>query len=178
MPKRNVNSKERIYFDDIKKDVIFTRTKRMSKAHIYMIWKCVKWLERSKEFKNHGGKTASIYAIKDISIDKNYPDISTELFDIECETGLKHSYSDLKDRIARNPKMLIIVCPNQEIKARYVKNCSIRKQKLKFCTVGQFPQTIHNTLHSSSMSSIHTKHGLTNQNSSNFEETTQNNPRQ
>ena len=149
MTKKQTEERERIYFDDIGKDIIFTRTKRMSKAHIYMIWKCVKWIENSKEFANHGGKTASIYAIADISIDKNYPDITTELFDIECETGLKHSYNDLKDRISRNPKMLIIVCPNQQIKERYEKNCKIRKQKLKFTTMGQFKRTIHMTLNSS-----------------------------
>lgn len=138
--------KRRIFFDNIGKDAIFTSTKRMSKAHIYMIWYSVKWLETSKEFKKKGGKTASIYAIKDISIDKNYPDVTTELFDIECETGLKHSYEDLKDRISRNPKMLIILTPNQEIKERYEKNCKIRKQNLKFCTMKEFPTTVHTAI--------------------------------
>jgi hypothetical protein len=152
----------RIYFDDIDNYAIFDSTKRMSKAHVYMIWKCVKWLEKSKAFKNHGGKTASIYAIKDISIDKNYPDITTELLDIECETGLKHSYEDLKDRISRNPKMLIIVTPNQEIKARYLKNCQIRKQKLRFCTMKEFPSTIHDAINSTAtkLPVTATKHDL------------------
>lgn len=140
------DTREKIYFDDIENYAIFTRSKRMSLAHIYMTWKCVNWLEKSKEFRNHGGRSASIYAIKNVSIDKNYPDITTKLFDIECETGLKHSYEDLKDRISRNPKMLIVVLPNQEVKARYLKNCQIRKQKLKFCTMKEFPKTIHNTL--------------------------------
>ena len=139
----------RIYFDDTEQYAVFRSTKRMSKAHTYMVWKCVRWLEKSKEFRNRGGKTASVYAIKDISIDKNYPDITTELFDIECETGLKNSYDDLKDRIARNPKMLIVVLPNPEVKERYVKNCRVRKQKLKFCTMKEFPLTVHNALASS-----------------------------
>lgn len=148
----------KIYFDDIDKNTIFKRTKRMSRAHIYMVWKCIAWLEKSKEFRNHGGKTASVYAIKDISIDKNYPDITTELFDVECETGLKNSYNDLKDRISRNPKIVIVVLPNPEIKERYVKNCRVRKQKLKFCTMKEFPKAVNSTLNSSAISSYTRQH--------------------
>jgi hypothetical protein len=137
-----------IYFDDLEKYVKFRRSKRMSKAHIYMIWRVVKWLEKSKEFRNAGGLTASVYVIRDISVDKNYPDITTELFDVECETGLKHSYDDLKDRILRNPKTVIVVLPNREVKARYEKNCLVRKQRLKFCTLETFPDAVHRAVKS------------------------------
>ncbi len=138
--------KKRIYFDHIDRYVSFWSEPRMSRAHIYMISEVILWLKHSKEYTRKGGDKPAIYVIPEVRTDKIYPDITTNLFDIEVETGLKHSYKDLKDRIARNPKMVIVVLPNQDVKARYVKNCKIRKQKLKFCSMKELPHCIHNVL--------------------------------
>ncbi len=141
-----MEEKKSIYFDSIDKNVIFTAEPRMSKAHIYMIAECTKWIAESKEYRRKGGNKPAVYVIPKVRIDKLYPDITTNLFDVECETGLKHSYEDLKDRILRNPKMTIVVTPNQDIKKRYERNCKVRKQKLKFCSMGEYPATIHTVL--------------------------------
>lgn len=131
-----------IYFDDLEKYLKFRRDKRMSQAHVYMMWRCVDWLKKSRGFKNCGGKTASVYAIKDLSIDRVYPDIYTDLFDIECETGLKHHYDDLKKRILNNPKTVIVVLPNKAVLERYKKKCSVRNTHLFFCTLETFPNAV------------------------------------
>lgn len=131
-----------IYFDNLGKYVKYRKDKRMSQAHIFMISQCVDWLYSSKGFRNAGGSHVSITVIKDFSIDKVYSDIYTPLFDIECETGLKHSYQDLRDRINNNPKTVIVVVPNEQVLKRYVKNCSVRKLHLFFCTLETFPHTV------------------------------------
>ena len=140
--------KGEIYLDNLGKTATYTRDKRMSNVHVYMVWKCATWLGKSKEFRNSGGTTVSIIAIKNLTTDRVYPDVETELFDIECETGLKNHYDDLKDRITRNPKTVIVVLPNRQVKARYEKNCKVRKQRLQFCTISEFPKTVHLVLSS------------------------------
>ncbi len=141
-----MKEKKRIYFDHIDRCVSFIPENRMSRAHIFMISECLKWIQNSKEYVRKGGNKPSVYVIPEIRIDKIYPDITTNLFDIECETGLKHSYEDLKERILKNPKMVIVVTPNQEIKDRYLKNCMVRKTKLKICSMKELPNRIHNVL--------------------------------
>lgn len=137
---------ELIYFDDMKKYIAFKHDRRMSQAHIYMIWRCVDWLKHSSAFHNAGGLSVSITVIKDYSIDRVYSDVYTPLFDIECETGLKHSYDDLRKRILGNPKSVIVVLPNNEVLERYKKNCNVRKTHLFFCTLETFPKTVKNAI--------------------------------
>ena len=58
---------------------------------------------------------------------QNLPDISTEKFNIEIETGLKHDITDLKKRISSGDKSNIIVIPNKNLIKKYdeLKNVSI-----------------------------------------------------
>ncbi len=58
---------------------------------------------------------------------QNIPDISTEKFNIEIETGLKHDITDLKKRISSGDKSNIIVIPNKNLIKKYnkLKNVSI-----------------------------------------------------
>ena len=58
---------------------------------------------------------------------QNLPDISTEKFNIEIETGLKHDITDLKKRINYGDKPNIIVIPNKNLMKKYnkLKNVSV-----------------------------------------------------
>ncbi|MEM0143935.1 MAG: hypothetical protein QXL94_08385 [Candidatus Parvarchaeum sp.] len=142
----NLKTEGVIYFDNLEQEVIFPRNKRMSKAHIYIVSQCVRWLEHSKEFRRLNGSTVSVYAVRGLTADRVFPDVTTDFFDIEAETGLKHSYTSLINRIKRNPRMVIVVLPNIDVKERYIANCKIRTFNLKFCTLDEFPKTIHDVL--------------------------------
>ena len=58
---------------------------------------------------------------------QNLPDISTEKFNIEIETGLKHDITDLKRRVSSGNKSNIIVVPNKNLIKKYhkLKNATI-----------------------------------------------------
>ena len=58
---------------------------------------------------------------------QNLPDISTEKFNIEIETGLKHDITDLKKRVGSGDKPNIIVIPNKNLIKKYnkLKNVSV-----------------------------------------------------
>lgn len=141
-----MEKKEMVYFDDLGKYLRFERDKRMSDCHIYMMWRVAEYLRNSRAFRNAGGVQVSFVAIPDLKTDYNYPDLYCGLFDVECETGLKHHYGDLKQRILNNPKSVIVVLPNQDVLKRYKKNCSVRKTHLFFCTLETFPKTMTNVL--------------------------------
>jgi DNA polymerase III delta prime subunit len=49
------------------------------------------------------------------------PDIETEHETIEIETGLKRKFDDLKERMQRSTKLLVIVVPNKDVKELYSK---------------------------------------------------------
>jgi DNA polymerase III delta prime subunit len=49
------------------------------------------------------------------------PDIETEHETIEVETGLKRKFDDLKERMQRSTKLLVIVVPNKDVKELYSK---------------------------------------------------------
>ena len=53
-------------------------------------------------------------------------DIETPGLDVEIETGLKHSPSDLAERLSRSVEPVVIVVPNYEEKGRYSKYASAR----------------------------------------------------
>ena len=58
---------------------------------------------------------------------QNLPDISTDEFNIEIETGLKHDITDLKKRVNSGNKSNIIVVPNKNLIKKYhkLKNATI-----------------------------------------------------
>jgi len=58
---------------------------------------------------------------------QDLPDIVTENFNIEIETGLKHDITDLKNRIKKGNKKNIIVIPNKNLYKKYnsIKNIEI-----------------------------------------------------
>ncbi|MGA3297835.1 MAG: ATP-binding protein [Candidatus Bathyarchaeia archaeon] len=49
------------------------------------------------------------------------PDIETEHETIEIETGLKRKFDDLKERLQKSTKLLVIVVPNKDVKELYSK---------------------------------------------------------
>lgn len=63
------------------------------------------------------------YKIVDIakSGELSKPDIETEHETIEIETGLKRKFDDLKERMQRSTKLLVIVVPNKDVKELYSK---------------------------------------------------------
>jgi len=58
---------------------------------------------------------------------QDLPDIVTDNFNIEVETGLKHDITDLKNRIKKGNKKNIIVIPNKNLYKKYnsIKNTEI-----------------------------------------------------
>ncbi len=58
---------------------------------------------------------------------QDLPDIVTDNFNIEVETGLKHDITDLKNRIKKGNKKNIIVIPNKNLYKKYnsIKNTKI-----------------------------------------------------
>jgi len=121
---------------------------RMTDLHIFMMSSCVKLLENSRSFRNHGGYV-SVVAVADLKIDKTLPDIYTPLFNVECETGFKHDIKDLKGRLLLSDKAVIVVFPNDEVKKRYLRLLSdLKIRRVRFCTLLDFSSTVYNLLRS------------------------------
>lgn len=140
-----------VYVDFYNKYFVCDSDPRMSDFHIFLIASVVAICKSSKSFQNHTKnlKTpVSVVAVPDLKIDSTMPDLYTPFFNIEVETGFKHSYSDLKARIQLSKKTVIVVLPNEDVKARYVKNCSIRKRRLRFCTLGELSNTLYEVFRS------------------------------
>lgn len=137
--KRDV--KHKVYVDLTGGYVTFDSDPRMSEFHKWMMFTCSKILEKSKTFRRLNGHV-EIVAVKDFNYDNRLPDIYTPFFDIECETGLKYHYDDLKVRILTTKKMVIVVLPNEQVKARYLRNVNVRKAHLKICTLGEFQKVV------------------------------------
>lgn len=135
-----------LYFDNLGKYLRYKKDFKMSEAHVYMVWYCVNYLKNSKAFKNSLGSYISISTHPVLNKDKIYSDIYTNFFNIECETGLKHSYKSLQYRILHSKKTIIVVVPNKHILLRYIKNCRVRKQKLFFCTLKELPIIVNRSL--------------------------------
>lgn len=121
---------------------------RMTDFHIFMISSCVNLLKKSRSFRNHKG-SVSVVAVKDLKIDKTLPDIYTPAFNIECETGFKHSIDDLKGRLLLSDKPVIVVFPNDEVKERYLRLLSdVKKRRIRYCTFLDFSKTVYDLLRS------------------------------
>jgi hypothetical protein len=135
------NVKHKVYVDLIGGYVTFDSDPRMSEFHKWMIFTCYKILEKSKTFRRLNGHV-EIVAVKDFNYDNRLPDVYTPFFDIECETGLKYHYDDLKARILSTHKTVVVVVPNERVKVRYVRNVSVRKEHLKICTLGEFQRVV------------------------------------
>jgi hypothetical protein len=58
--------------------------------------------------------------------DGSVPDIETPEFDVEIETGLKHSAADLQERLSKSARRVIILSPNYEEAGRYSRYASER----------------------------------------------------
>jgi len=135
-----------LYFDNLHGYLQYKNDVKMSEAHLYMVSYCVNYLRNSRAFKNSLGSYISISTNKEINKDKIYSDIYTTYFNIECETGLKHSYKSLKSRILKSSKTVIVVVPNKDILERYIRNCRVRKQKLFFSTLTDLPVYVNRAL--------------------------------
>jgi hypothetical protein len=129
--------RHKIYNDLTGGFVYFDSDPRMTEFHKWMMFTCSKILYKSKTFRRLNG-FVEIVAVKNFNFDNRLPDIYTPFFDIECETGLKYHYDDLKARILSTQKTVVVVVPNENIKVRYVRNCMVRKEHLRICTIGEF----------------------------------------
>ena len=122
--------------------------KRMTDLHVFMMASCLDLLSKSRAFRNHNG-VFSVYAVSDLKIDKTLPDIYTNLFNIECETGFKHDISDLKARLLLSDKAVIVVFPNDRVKDRYLRLLAdVNKRKIRYCTFLSFSETVYHLLRS------------------------------
>lgn len=140
-----------VYVDFYDKYFACDTDKRMTDLHVFLIASCVAILRASTSFKNHVkdvDSSISMVAVPDLTIDNTLPDIYTPFFNIECETGFKHHYDDLIARIKLSKKTVIVVLPNEQIKKRYVKHCSVRVRRLRFCTVGELHDTVYQVFRS------------------------------
>ncbi|MEM4089009.1 MAG: hypothetical protein QW528_03600, partial [Candidatus Micrarchaeaceae archaeon] len=73
---------------------------------------------------------------------RGVPDIETKEFAIEIETGLKHSLADLKARLARYNKRIIIVVPNSEVAERYL---SLKDGNIEVATLDELAKLLKAT---------------------------------
>ena len=71
--------------------------------------------------------------------DGSVPDIETPEFDIEIETGLKHSAADLQERLSKSAKRIIILAPNYEEAGRYSRYAS---ERVKIATMPELKEAI------------------------------------
>jgi hypothetical protein len=131
------SKRHKVYNDLTRSYVYFDTDPRMTEFHKWMVFACSKILYKSKTFRRLNG-FVEIVAVKDFNFDNRLPDIYTPFFDVECETGLKYHYDDLKARILSTHKTVVVVVPNAQIKIRYVRNCMVRKEHLGICTLGEF----------------------------------------
>jgi hypothetical protein len=124
----------------------------MTELHKFLMYSCVELLKKSRAFINRFPdveKSVSIVAVSDLKIDNTLPDVYTPLFNIECETGFKHKYDDLKGRLLLSDKAVIVVFPNDEVKVRYVRGLAdIHKRKIRYCTLADFSHTVYDLLRS------------------------------
>ena len=68
---------------------------------------------------------------------RSAPDIETADFSVEVETGLKHSQKDLKSRLLKTNKKVIIIVPNEDVLNRYK---SLKSEKVDIITIGEFQE--------------------------------------
>jgi hypothetical protein len=79
--------------------------------------------------------------------DGSVPDIETPEFDMEVETGLKHSGADLQERLSKSVKRAIILAPNYEEAGRYSRYAS---ERVKIATMPELKEAISGGATSSS----------------------------
>ena len=70
--------------------------------------------------------------------DLSIPDLETPTFSVEVETGLKKKFDDLKGRIARSPKPVLVIVPNPQIEFDY----KARLSKCEVLTLGEFDEKL------------------------------------
>lgn len=129
----------KVWVDGLNKYVRFPGNPRMTEFHKFLTLYAGEVILRNKTFLKHSAKV-SYSVVPDPEQDKLYFDIYTDFFYCEIETGLKHSYSDLKARLDKADKHVFVILPNREIKERYVKALTDGKRKfgLKVCTIEEF----------------------------------------
>ncbi len=111
------------------KVLYYVRDANLSLIHDYMQREAVSILTAS------GVTVSKTNATGDGSI----PDIETPEFDVEIETGLKHSGADLQERLSRSAKRVIILAPNYEEAGRFSRYAS---EKVKIATMPELKGTV------------------------------------
>ena len=112
----------------------------MTEFHKFLAQLAGEIILRNKTFLKHSVKL-SYAVVPDPALDKLYFDIYTDFFYCEIETGLIHSYADLKVRLDKADKHVFVILANQKLKERYLKALTDGKRKfgLKICTIEEFP---------------------------------------
>ncbi len=111
------------------KVLYYLRDPNLSPIHDYMQRDAVSILTAS------GVRVSRMNATGDGSV----PDIETPEFDIEIETGLKHSGADLQERLSKSTKRVIILAPNYEEAGRYSRYAS---ERVKVATMPELKEAI------------------------------------
>jgi hypothetical protein len=129
----------RVYVDLVNSYVSFKSSPPLSDFHKYLTSLAAGIILKNKTFLKHSNQIS--YSLNStFKTDKALFDIFTEYFYVEIETGLKHSFYDLKKRISKSHKMVFVIVPNQEIKDYYFSHFLHGKHRhlLKLCTIGEF----------------------------------------
>ncbi|WP_084273280.1 hypothetical protein [Picrophilus oshimae] len=92
---------------DMDGEIYFLNRKGISDLHRYMQDIVIKMLL------NKG------YSVSEARPGEDKPDIMTETFNIEIETGFKHDKRDLIRRIKNSNKKTYVIVPNNDVKSRY-----------------------------------------------------------
>ena len=127
------------YLDSAGKEKVlyYLKDPNLSPIHDYMQREAVSILTAG------GVRVSKINATGDGSV----PDIETPEFDVEIETGLKHSSADLQERLSKNAKRIIILAPNYEEAGRGSRHAS---ERVKIATMPELKEAVRAIAASSS----------------------------
>ena len=110
--KEGLVGREHLKMDEKEISLYYRRDSSLSGLHKFMVETLVKKLdERSEAYKLPNGREGE-------------PDISTEKYDIEVETGLKNDIKSFVQRLSGKTKKTYVVVPNDVEKDRYRKAIS------------------------------------------------------
>ena len=109
--------------------IYYTHTTNMSDLHKLMQGSVAAWLTQKKVKIMKEGKVGG----------RSTPDIETYDFTVEIETGLKHGHEDLKSRLLKATKKVIIVVPNEDVLNRYK---YLKSEKVDIVTIDKFQEVM------------------------------------
>jgi hypothetical protein len=109
--------------------IYYNKSANMSGLHKFMQEAITKTLTDAKIKVLKAAKSGS----------RSVPDVETESFSVEIETGLKHDHMDLESRILRATKRVIIVVPNDSGQDKYK---YLKSDKVDIVTLDGFDELL------------------------------------